>query len=70
MEEDKNAICMKRNDEVLIRGNEEIMEVWKQHFITVMTVSVRGRVEKIIVRRPHPQGSVEGGAIEEVMKLK
>ncbi len=74
----KSEVCrMRRSDEVIVRRNEEIREVWKSHFEKVMNESMGGRAEvttmgiKIHEERPHTQGRLKQSEVmEAIRKLK
>ncbi len=68
---------MRRRDGVIVRRNEEIREVWKNHFEKVVNEGVGGRAEvtamgiKIHDERPHTQGRLDRNEImEAIRKLK
>lgn len=53
---------IKRSDKAFVRESEEIKEVWRKNFESVMNESVRGRAEvgvQINVRWPYPEGEEE-----------
>ncbi len=74
----KGEACrMRSSNGVTVRRNEEVREVWKNHFEKVMNEGMGGRAEvttmgiKIHDERPHTQGTLERSEImEAIRKLK
>ncbi len=61
----KSEACRMRSDGIIVRRNEGVREVWKNHFENVMNEGMGGRAEvttmgiKIHDERPHTQGRLE-----------